>query len=437
MPIKLQVVDWVRTRGLGLPLIREAWLRYDRHRLHREYEKRREHYSDQARRGGLTYHEPTEINRVRARLADRGYSAKKRKPGEIHTFACVPIGGGGAESYRMAWQRDLLADLRELGPVSHFNYGAEGYRWQEFRYDGAGGLRRRDEMNASFIDSLRRAHRERPVDWLFAYASGIELTPATLRKITEEIGIPSVCMCLDDKQMFDGGLLGGYRSGMADIGREFDIAWTSARVACEWYLVEGGRPLYIPGGGDVTHYHPIPVEQDIPVSFIGAGYGFRKSVVRFLRAHDVPIETYGASWGTRFLSAEEQIQVINRSIINLGMGGIRASEELTNVKGRDFEIPLVGGGVYLTTFNPDLAQHFRIGEEILCYRNRDEMLELIRYYMAHPDEAREIARRGRQRCLAEHRWLHRYQKLCRIFGILPEQEEDKPADPAPRTSLSG
>jgi spore maturation protein CgeB len=112
------------------------------------------------------------------------------------------------------------------------------------------------------------------------------------------------------------------------------------------------------------------------------------------------------------------VEIFNRSVINLGMGGIEYSEELTNVKGRDFDIPGTGGGVYLTTFNPDLAQHFVIGEEILCYRNRDEMVELIRYYLDRPDEAAAIAARARARALREHRWLHRYQTMLEILGVL-------------------
>jgi spore maturation protein CgeB len=100
------------------------------------------------------------------------------------------------------------------------------------------------------------------------------------------------------------------------------------------------------------------------------------------------------------------------------MGGIEYSETLTNVKGRDFEIPGTGGGMYLTSFNPDLAQHFVVGEEIACYRNRDEMLELIRHYLKRPDEAEAMAARARDRCLREHRWRHRYEKMLRILGIL-------------------
>jgi spore maturation protein CgeB len=100
------------------------------------------------------------------------------------------------------------------------------------------------------------------------------------------------------------------------------------------------------------------------------------------------------------------------------MGGIEYSESLTNVKGRDFEVPGTGGGMYLTSFNPDLAQHFEVGREIVCYSNRDEMVELIRHYLARPEEADAIAQRARARSLREHRWLHRYQSMLRIFGVL-------------------
>jgi spore maturation protein CgeB len=77
--------------------------------------------------------------------------------------------------------------------------------------------------------------------------------------------------------------------------------------------------------------------------------------------------------------------------------------------------------MYLTTFNPDLAQHFQIGAEIVCYHSREELVELVRHYLRHPDEARQIAARARERCLREHRWFHRYQHICRVLGILVDK----------------
>jgi len=398
-----------------VPVFQEAWIAFRCRQLHRDYAARREYYANMARERGLVYREEEMITAIRARLASRGYSPPARRMGEVHTFAFIP---------RIGWHFLLYNDLQELGLVSEFDYIASGYPWKDLtRLDSAGAQCRR-EMRESFLQELRNAHARRPVDWVFVYAHGNVITASLIEEITDELGVPVVNMCLDDKQSWAGREFDGQRAGQVDIAAAFDLSWTSARVACEWYLVEGGRPIYMPEGFDMTTCRPMPVEQDIPVSFIGGAYGFRPSVIRYLQRYRIPIQPLGQGWGTRYLSVEEVIEVMNRSIINLGMGGIVYSESLTNVKGRDFEIPGVGGGVYLTSFNPDLAQHFVIGEEILCYRNREEMVELIRYYLNRPDEARAIARRGRERCLREHRWLHRYQRICQILGILANEDQN-------------
>lgn len=106
----------------------------------------------------------------------------------------------------------------------------------------------------------------------------------------------------------------------------------------------------------------------------------------------------------------------------MSTGGIADSEEITNVKGRDFDVPCTGGGVYLTTYNPDLAMAFEIGKEILCYRNREEAVEVAMYYLNRSDECRAIAKRARERCLLEHQWSHRFIRLCRILGIIHDDE---------------
>jgi len=409
--MRVPVSKQLKGKLLSVPTLQSAWGIFRRWQLHREYVARREYYANLARERGMVYCETDVIKAIRARLAGRGYTPAVRQMGEVHTFAFVPD---------LGWHRHLLPDLAELGPVTVFDYVSLGYRCHEFAKAGRDGSVCRREMNELVFPALQKAHQERPVDWVFVYASGLEISASTVQKITEELGIPTVNMCLDDKQSWTGQWMGDHRAGQIDIASSFDLSWTSARVACDWYLGEGGRPIYMPEGFDMTIYRPMPVEQDIPVSFIGGAYGFRPSVIRHLRRYEIPVQVFGPGWGTRSVWGEEQVRIINRSIINLGMGGIGYSESLTNVKTRDFEIPGVGGGAYLTSFNPDLAQHFVIGEEILCYRNRDEMLELIRYYLSRPGKAQAIAKRGRERCLREHRWLHRYRRVCQILGILAE-----------------
>jgi len=395
---------------LGNPVLRAAFSPLRARQLEREYAARRDHYATIARERGLSYVEDASTAAARARIKGRGWKMVRRKIGEVHTFAFVP---------RIDWHAALLPDLRELGPVTEFDYAALGYKWDEFRASDRRGLARRKEVNDLVLPALRRAHAERPVDWFFAYASGLELSADTLRRITDELGIPTVGMCLDDKHAWTGPWMGDHHAGQKDIAPHFDLSWTSASVACEWYLAEGARPLYMPEGFDASLYKPMQVPRDIPVSFVGANYGFRPKVIKHLKRHAIPIEAYGAGWPNGYASgAEKVVELFNRSRINLGMGGIMHSETLTNLKGRDFDIPGTGGGVYLTSYNADLARHFDVGREILCYATRDEMVEQMRYYLARPQLCEEIARRGRARCLSEHRWLHRYLKIARALGLV-------------------
>lgn len=391
-----------------LPIFEQAAIAIRRTQLRRAYTQRREHYAAIARERGLVYREEAVVNAIRARLADRGYTPTPRRTGDVHTFAFIP---------RVGWHASLYNDLKELGTVSEYDYIADGYPWKELTRQDSVGAQHRRKMRAAFFEKLRQTHAYRPVDWVYVYAHGNVITAEIIRRITEELGIPVVNMCLDDKQSWVGPEFDGQRSGQVDIAGAFDISWTTARVACDWYLVEGARPIYMPEGFDLATYKPMAVPQDIPVSFVGAAYGYRPLVIRYLQKYAIPIQVFGSGW-PQSRWADDIVEIFNRSVINLGMGGIVHSESLTNVKGRDFEIPATGGGVYLTSFNPDLAQHFVVGKEIVCYRNREEMIELIRHYLAHPEETRAIAQRGHERCLREHRWLHRYQRICQILGIL-------------------
>jgi len=113
------------------------------------------------------------------------------------------------------------------------------------------------------------------------------------------------------------------------------------------------------------------------------------------------------------------------------MGEVLHSRQLTHVKCRDFEVTMTGGGVYLTSFNPELALSFHVGKEIVCYRTADEAVELARWLLAHPEQATEIAHAARRRALREHRWLDRFQRVCRVLGVLGDgasRPEQAPSD---------
>jgi hypothetical protein len=393
-----------------IELIHSAVELVRKHQLYSEYHNRREWYRKLCVDKSIVYNETQLVLAIQGHLCARGYIPAQREIGHIHTFACIP---------QFSWHSQLLPDLIELGPVTLFDYCSHGFRHDEFAFNGSRGYERRKQMLDLLWVSFQTAHESRPVDWLLCYGGGQEISAELIRRITECYGIPTVNMTFDDKHGWVGPSVGEHRTGAADITAEFDLFATSARVACEWHMVEGGRPIYMPEGVDVNHYSPSGVTQDIPVSFVGGAYGFRPRIVRDLNRYGVHVKTYGDGWKNSGW-IKSSVDIFNRSIINIGMGGIGYAERLTNVKGRDFEIPGTGGGVYLTSFNADLAQHFIVGSEILCYHSLDELIELIRYYLARPDEAAAIAYNARERCIKEHRWIHRYKKMLTILGILKD-----------------
>ena len=201
-------------------------------------------------------------------------------PGSAGTLPCIP-------------------DLNELGPVTEYDYVADGYDIRAFL---RGDTRRRELMNRAFVEAACQAHARRPIDWIFIYASGLEVLAEALRELRDRIGVPIVAMCLDDKQSWSGSTIGSQRPGMIDIAKWLDIAWTSSTVATEWYFVEGGNPVYLPEGFDPSVYRPMQVDRDIPVSFIGEAYGFRQSFVGFLRQARNSGRVHSAAGGTRSAS---------------------------------------------------------------------------------------------------------------------------------------
>ncbi len=339
-------------------------------------------------------------------------ASKPRTLGDVHTFAIIPM---------VSWHSWLLPDLRELGPLSHFDYPYRPWRAPDL-------AAWRKETNDRLLREFAQAHERRPVDWVFSYSESSHLLASTIRRIRTDFGVPCVNMCLDDKQSWDIGVVGEQRMGSSALAEAFDLWWTSARVTVDWVNAAGGHAIYLPEGCLASSFPEEELPYSIPISFVGVGYGRRVQMVRFLRKHGIPVQTFGRGWGKASEVPDAKlVEIFRTSQINLGHGGVGCSETLTNVKGRDFDVPCAGGGVYLTTFNPDLAQHFTIGQEILCWHSYDDLLEQVRWYLDRPELCREIARRARARCLREHRWLHRYQTILEHLGILaPSADRGEP-----------
>lgn len=80
------------------------------------------------------------------------------------------------------------------------------------------------------------------------------------------------------------------------------------------------------------------------------------------------------------------------------------------VNQRVFDVPACGSFI-LTDHQEALYGLFDVGKEIIIYKNRDEIPDLVRFYMKHPDDRQAVARRCRDRVIKEHTYKHRLSSL--------------------------
>lgn len=104
-------------------------------------------------------------------------------------------------------------------------------------------------------------------------------------------------------------------------------------------------------------------------------------------------------------------KLYNASRINLN---ITKSQGKSSLNMRVFEV-LSCGGFLLSDYREDLGRLFKLDEEVVCYHSKEELRKKAEYYLAHPEERREIAGLARRRVLAEHTYRHRMEELVRIM----------------------
>ena len=92
----------------------------------------------------------------------------------------------------------------------------------------------------------------------------------------------------------------------------------------------------------------------------------------------------------------------------------------TAVNQRVFDCP-AAGGFLLTDAQPSLGDLFDVETELASYNSADDCVQRLRWYRQHPSARREIARRARERILAEHTYARRLTRLLTLlrdrFGV--------------------
>lgn len=272
---------------------------------------------------------------------------------------------------------------------------------------------RRQQTGQDILSEIETLDRKRPVELVFIYCDSVYVDPAMLKALSDR-GIWTVVMGLDDKHKFAERRDMGMTAGQSTIAPLADIYWTTWKAGLALFRKIKARPVYMPAGADPSFFRRLDLKRDIDVLFPGKKYGLRGRFVNYLRSRGFNVKTCGAGWPEGFVPFEKTIELINRSKIVLGTGDVGYLSGVQHLKGRDFEIPMCGA-VYLTSYNPELADWFDIGKDILCYSSPQNCAETLHWILGDTDRQEQIRNTVLSRSLREHTWEHRIIKIFRLL----------------------
>ncbi len=112
-------------------------------------------------------------------------------------------------------------------------------------------------------------------------------------------------------------------------------------------------------------------------------------------------------------------RIYSLSTINIDIGRLYQPDIVTM---RVFDVMACGGFV-LAAHSEELEQLFDVGREVVSWSSREELVEKVRYFLAHPEEARELAERGQAAVLARHRVDQRVTTMLEHAGLADPQSE--------------
>ena len=347
------------------------------------------------------------------------------------------------------WRNNLYLPLVDLGhDVVEFEYDlAETYRHlnTDDPAHQAFIAQNRPRVTAELLRQVRAAHAAGPLTLFFSYFYDACVLPEAIDEI-KAMGIVTVNWYCN----------GSYQLNLVrEIAPHYDWCLVPEKFRLPDYEAMGAHPIYCQEAANPNTYKPYALPQEFEAVFIGQAYGERPEYIRFLRDSEIDVRVWGPGWqtltapnlahrlwrqGRRLLglptqiypalpasavggplSDHELVQMYSRAKINLGFSSCgethRGAERILQVRLRDFEVPM-SGGFYLVEYMQELEEFYEIGKEIICYADRQDMAEKIRYYLAHDQERERIRQAGRTRCLRDHTWHKRFEVAFTRMGLV-------------------
>ncbi len=321
----------------------------------------------------------------------------------------------------------------------------------------------KEQLSNDIVEIFKKEHKREPFDLFFSYFTKDDIFPEVITEI-KKLGLPTLNFSCNNTHQFY------LVEGLAKV---FDYSLYSEKEAKCKFDALGLNSIWFQMAANPTYYHPVSVKKEFDMTFIGSRYARRAYYVRHLLENGIDLNCFGGNWKykkpypkarrmykefnrtkdllqsfitfnaiSRFklsnnileidsqnyllkvfpkkfnypISDDEMVKTFSKSKINLGFLEVFSTDNnnsLTlkqHIHLREFEVPM-SGGLYMTNFSDELAEHYVPDEEVIVFNNEYELLDKAKFYIANEGAANKIREAGYKRAIKCHTYQIRYKSL--------------------------
>jgi len=378
----------------------------------------------------------------------------------MRIFLSLLPSGNASVAGSETWLHNLYEPLIDLGhDVCLFRID-EAAKILNVKY---GTKKFRESFSDYLLTKFKEEHNKKKFDFFLSYFQDKHIFPSVIDQIKKS-GVPTANFTCNNTHQF-------YLT--KDIAAHYDFNLHSEKSAGEKFKKIGAKPVWFQMAANPKYYHPVKCEKKYEVSFIGSSYAKRANYIYHLLENNIDVHCFGPNWlinkpyarikkGYKELKRidnlirslltsdglkrcqissiinyydlqcylrkkyadnlhypvndEGLVKLFNESEINLGFLEVFAKDNdghaytKQHLHLREFEIPM-SGGLYFTNYSDELAEHYEPDKEVIVYRNEHELLDKVKYYLGHPQEAEKVRRAGYKRALECHTYQKRFTEL--------------------------
>jgi hypothetical protein len=293
-------------------------------------------------------------------------------------------------------EHNLFGSLEVSGLATYERLHVDEYRLQHGR-----------NCDAELLQ-IGRTRRPDAIVACHLFGSDRNVQPETWRQI-HQLGIPVVFIWFDavlEARMQVADSLAPY----AALNLVLDTA------AYKTAFPDKFRPMWTPQ--DTRYFYNPRGAREIDVCFLGSMAGYQDRLVELTTLRNQGIAVFqGGGQREQALPLPVYANVLQRSKICLSFPLLRGDPTLVQAKGRIFEVTLCGA-LLLDAANDQTSRWFTPGEDYASFRDGEDLLQKIPYFLEHEDERAQMAHRGWVKASTAYSPARFWHSVLESLGVL-------------------